>query len=146
VADRLSAEGARIVINRDPLDPLPAEETRSCMRTTGECRSLSLGGLVGLLSRSRLLVANDSGPLKLAYAVNTPNVGIFWCGNILTYGPIRSGRSVTHVSWRMDCPVCRGHCVPHTCPHIGSFVADVPVGAVEASALELYTREATIPC
>jgi ADP-heptose:LPS heptosyltransferase len=71
VGDRLSAAGARVVINRDPLDASPAEETRSRMNTDGECHSLSLGGLAGLLTRARLLVANDSGPLKLDELVRT---------------------------------------------------------------------------
>jgi hypothetical protein len=84
--------------------------------------------------------------VKLAYAVNTANVGIFWCGNVLTYGPIRSRRTVVHVSWRMDCPVCGCHCLLQACSHLDSFVADVPVSTVEASALELYHQEAAVPC
>ena len=146
VADRLAEEGARIVINKDPLENGPAEETLAAMKGPAECHSLSLGGLAGLLSRSRLLLANDSGPLRIASAVNTPNVGIFWCGNVMTYGPMRCSRTAVHVSWRMDCPVCGLHCMQHACSHTDSFVADVPVSDVLASALELYHREAGAPC
>lgn len=128
------------------MDSGPGEETLAAMKNRGECLSLSLGGLVGLLSRSRLLVANDSGPLRLASAVDTPNVGIFWCGNLVTYAPLRSSRSVVHASWRMDCPVCGVHCLHHDCPHRESFVADVPVHDVMKSALELYVQEASLPC
>lgn len=52
---------------------------------------LSLGGLLGLASRSVLMVGNDSGPRHLAAATGVPTVGIFWVGNVVTFGPLVGG-------------------------------------------------------
>ena len=41
------------------------------------CGETDLPGLLGVLSRLRLLVTNDSGPMHLAAALGTPLVAIF---------------------------------------------------------------------
>lgn len=46
----------------------------------------SFGRLAALLARASLLVANDSGPLHMAYALGTPVVGLFRPGEVLRWG------------------------------------------------------------
>jgi ADP-heptose:LPS heptosyltransferase len=112
----------------------------SWMRSPAEsiCGSLSLRGLAGLLKRARLLISNDSGPYHLANAVGTPSVGLYWCGNVSTFGPVFTSRTALHISWRVHCPVCGVHCMQENCAHRDSFVAEIPAQEVIASSFELF--------
>lgn len=107
------------------------------------CERLTLGGLAALLARSRVVIANDSGPLHLADAVGTKTVGIYWCGNLINGGPTTRRRHRPAISWRLDCPVCDKNTLTHACDHRASFVADVPVDEVLEAALELYGEHVT---
>lgn len=101
---------------------------------------VSLGGLAGLLAGARLLVANDTGPLHLARAVDCPTVGIYWVGNFITGGPMRHARHLSLLSWRTACPVCKEPCVPigvRGCEHTESFVDDVTIAEVMEAAERL---------
>lgn len=102
------------------------------------CDRLTLGGLAALLARSRLLIANDSGPLHLADAVGTRTVGIYWCGNMINGGPTTRRRHRPMISWRLHCPVCDRNTLFDNCEHRVSFVADVSVDQATTAALELY--------
>lgn len=104
---------------------------------------LSIAGLVGLLERSAVVVADDSGPLHLAAAVGTATVGIYWCGNLINAGPMTRSRHRPAISWRLRCPECGLDCTRATCNHRASFVADVGVDEVAANSLELLATSAT---
>lgn len=101
---------------------------------------LSLGGLAGLLSRCAVVVSNDSGPLHLAQAVGASTVGIFWCFNLINAGPATRLRHRPVVSWELECPVCGRNCTRDKCDHRASFVAEIPIEPVAASALDLLQR------
>lgn len=101
---------------------------------------ISLGGLAGLLSRSRLIVSNDSGPLHLTAAVGTPAVGIYWFFNLLSAGTLTRTHYRPLVAWRLECPVCGINCMEGQCDHQDSFVADVPVEEVVAEATDLLRQ------
>lgn len=104
------------------------------------CGRLFLGGLAGLLSRCRLVVSNDSGPLHMAAAVGAATVGIFWCGNLINAGPLTRARHRPFLSWRLECPVCGlNNSTNPPCEHRPSFVADIPTDKVIAAAHELFT-------
>jgi ADP-heptose:LPS heptosyltransferase len=79
-------------------------------------------------------VGNDSGPRHLAIAVRTPSVGIFWVGNLLSFGPLSGSSERTAVSYRTRCPVCGQEQVRHRCDHDVSFVDDISVDEVYAEA------------
>lgn len=145
VADRLAAAGARVVVIGSGADDARAA---AAIRAAADqppvdlVGRLSLPGTVGLLRRCRLVVANDSGPRHLAAAVGTATVGIYWCGNVITAGPLTRARHRIGVSFRVDCPVCGAVQSHGRCPHNPSFVADVPPGEIVEHALELYTDAA----
>jgi len=106
---------------------------------------LSLGGLVGVLSRAAIMVGNDSGPLHLARAVGTPTVGVYWCGNLINAGSAFRTWHRPVLAWRLDCPDCGANCVTANCEHHCSFVADVAVDEVLAHVTDLLRlREATV--
>src|SRR5919108_4016199 len=141
VGDALAAAGAHVVVTGTKGERHVVEAVRRAMTCEAQdlCAQLSLGGLAGLLSRCRVVVANDSGPLHLAASVGAATVGIFWCFNLINWGPLTRSRHRPSVSWRLTCPVCG---IDHTqgrCDHRASFVADVPTDEVVASALELFS-------
>jgi ADP-heptose:LPS heptosyltransferase len=103
--------------------------------TTGQ---LQLGGLAGLLSRCRVVVSNDSGPLHLAAAVGAATVGIYWCFNLINAGPLETARHRAVVSWRQRCPICHIDRSRFSCDHHPSFVADIAPDEVIATARELF--------
>ncbi len=128
VGDALAGGGARLVIVGTEEDGNQVKDVASYLRAPAINLSgrLSLGGLVGLLSRCRLLVANDSGPLHLAAALDIPTVGIYSFFNLTTHGPLTRARHLPVVSWRTE-PEGDG----------ASFLTDVGVEAVLANARRL---------
>src|SRR3954451_3223606 len=99
---------------------------------------ISLGGLAGLLSRCRVVVTGDSGPLHLASAVGASTVGIYWCGNLITAGLPTRARHRPAISWTLNCPICGSHVIHAPCGHSATLVGDVSIEEVVASALELF--------
>src|SRR5262249_55472199 len=101
------------------------------------CNRLTLEGLAGVLSRCRLMVSNDSGPLHLANAVGAASVGIYWFLNLAIVGTLTRARHRPRPAWRIHCPVCGQECIHASCPHDSSFVADITVEEVLAAAFEV---------
>ncbi|ALA59262.1 glycosyltransferase family 9 protein [Nitrospira moscoviensis] len=143
VADRLMRDGATVAIIGTDADRPLADAVLAAMKSTALdlVGRLSLGGLIGLLSRARLIVANDSGPLHLAPTVGCASVGIYWCGNMINGGPLTRTRHRAAVSWQLDCSECGARCMEEGCAHPSSFVAGVPVAEVLEAALELLGAE-----
>ncbi|MCB0216320.1 MAG: glycosyltransferase family 9 protein [Caldilineae bacterium] len=88
VADRLAAQGARILVVGGPDD--------GCDAVVGAMRrppALDLSGrsdlptLAAILARCRLLVGNDSGVSHLASAMGCPVVAVFGPSNPVAWGP-----------------------------------------------------------
>jgi len=140
VGDALAALGAAIIVTGTANEAAIVADTVRAMRAPARdlCGALSLGGLTGLLARCRLVLSNDSGPLHLAGAVGTRTVGIYWCGNMITAGPLTVTRHRTAISWNLLCPVCGTNCIHASCNHRESFVTDVPIAAVQEAAEALW--------
>ncbi|MFB3906134.1 MAG: glycosyltransferase family 9 protein [Acidobacteriota bacterium] len=148
VARLLREQGLRVVVTGSPEEDDLIQAVLQGMKTNcpGEgVSNLSLEGLVGLLSRAQLVVANDSGPLHLAGAVGVPTVGIYWCGNVITAAPLTRARHRPVLSWRLNCPCCSRNTLRDHCDHRASFVDDIPVDEVVTHCLELLNRPAP-PC
>ncbi|MBX6313693.1 MAG: glycosyltransferase family 9 protein [Isosphaeraceae bacterium] len=143
VGDALAAAGAHVLVTGIPREQPLVEAVLGAMRAEAQslCGALSLGGLAGLLARCRVVVSNDTGPLHVAAAVGTATVGIYWCGNLITAGPLSRTRHRPAISWRLECPRCGRNCLEGNCRHPESFVADVATEEVIASALELLEPE-----
>ena len=141
VADRLMEAGAQVAVvgTEDEAELAGRIVSGSPGVIHDLAGQLSIAGLAGLLERSAVVVADDSGPLHLAAAVGTATVGIYWCGNLINAGPMTRARHRPAISWRLRCPECGLDCTRATCSHRASFVADVSVDEVATSALELLT-------
>lgn len=142
VGDALAARGAQVLINAVHGERALGEAVRAAMTRPAQLFSgqPSLSCFTGLLSRCRLVVANDSGPLHLAMALGTPTVGLYWCGNLISAGPMSYGRHTPHLSWRLECPACGTNCITGKCNHSESMIADISAESVIDSAVELYER------
>lgn len=143
VAQALARRGVRLVLTGTPQDRELCAQVAALSgagAVENACERLSLKGLAGLLSRSRLVVSNDTGPLHVGAAVGAATVGVYWCGNLINAGPMAQARSRVAISWRLSCPVCGRDCTRDHCSHAVSFVADVPVAEVLGHALGLLER------
>lgn len=140
VADLLAGEGARIAVHGNAEEAPLVSAVISAMKTPAQDLSgaLSLSGLCGLLAKAKLLVSNDTGPLHMAVALGTPCVGIYWFGNLIESGPLRQEGHRALISARVICPVCGADNLKQRCIHDASFVSDVSVEDVLASALDLF--------
>ena len=140
VGDALATVGAHIVVTGTKEEEHLVNAVISAMEARAQdlCGCLSLGGLASLLSRCRVLISNDSGPLHLAAAVGTPTVGIYWCFNLITAGILTRSYHRPAISWRLACPICGIDRSRMSCDHHNSFVADVPAEEVIMAALDLF--------
>lgn len=141
VGDALATAGAQVVVTGTQAENHLAEAVIGTMKAKAQnlCGRLSLGGLAGLLSRCKVLISNDSGPLHLGEAVGTPTVGIYWCINLVTAGIITRAHHRPLISWQLECPVCGSNQISASCGHQASFVADIPTEEVVGAAMELLS-------
>lgn len=82
--------------------------------------------MVALVRRADLVICNDTGVAHLAYASDTPNVVVYWCGNVITAGPFGRAQSRPVLSWTLECPACG----KRSCRCPVSFVADATLDEV----------------
>ena len=93
-------------------DALRVRGGGSAIDATGK---LSLLGSAALLSRVRALVTNDSAPLHLASAMNTPTIALF--GPTIPafgFGPLATTREIVQQE-SLPCRPCHAH-GPQACP------------------------------
>lgn len=145
LGDRLAAAGLAVVITGDASEAELVGRVRDAMRRTPivALDAVSLGGLAGLLSRSRIVVGNDTGPLHLARAVDAPSVTVYWIGNLINGAPITRHRHRALGSWQIDCPVCGVANVDVRCPHGVSFLDRVPYEDVEDQVFDVLACSET---
>lgn len=106
--------------------------------------TLSLPGLVGLLSRARLMIGNDSGPRHVAGAVGTPTVAVFTYANLADVAPLTRVWHRVLVSWHGGCRVCGMRVLEGWCGHEESATHDVPVDDVREAAQDLWEQSSLI--
>jgi ADP-heptose:LPS heptosyltransferase len=146
VANTLADRGFMICLNGVPEEKdltsgiiaLMAHRRSSAVDLSG---NISLSGLVGLLSKADLIISNDTGPLHLAHALQTPAVGIYWMVNMVTSPPMMSRCARPLISWNSRCPLCGTEFYrlneQASCDHNASFVSGVTVESVLAAAEDL---------
>ena len=144
VGDALASRGATIVISATAAEAHLAQTIVQRMRHpaldfTGR---MSLSGLCGLLDRAVMLVSNDTGPIHLAFALNTPAVGMYWLTNLIEASPLRPHLLRAAMSVRVHCPVCGQDNRKSRCPHDVCFVDDIATEEVTAMGLELFAENA----
>lgn len=107
LADRLAREeDAKILIFGSEGEKPIAEEIRSHMKE----RPFILAGrtdlpsLIGTISKCRLFITNDSGPMHLAAGLNVPQIAIFGSTDEIATGPFSRRSLVIHK--HVECSPC----------------------------------------
>ncbi|GAA1309881.1 LPS biosynthesis-related glycosyltransferase [Planotetraspora silvatica] len=138
VADRL---GRPVVVTGTESERDVVERVAAAMKRPGHVviDELSVGGLAALYAACDLVVSNESGPRHLAAATGTPTVGVYWCGDLISRGPLSRGMHRPLISWTIQCPACDGGSVGSLgCGHrSASWVAGVTVDDVLEQAQDL---------
>lgn len=101
-----------IIIVGDEQDKGIAEEIIRAvdMVIVNACGQTTLGDLAYLLGRCRLLIANDSAPMHLAWAVRTPVVAVFGPTDYRKYAPC--GPYDRIIRKELDCAPCQKSLCP----------------------------------
>lgn len=127
VGDALASKKAQLIItgSKQEYDLCAEVESRMQADALNLAGQLSLRGLLALLAQSDLLISNDSGPLHLARALTTPTIGLYWCGNFINAGSMTTKNHRSLLSWILNCPECKAHCLENTCEHTSSFITAI---------------------
>jgi lipopolysaccharide heptosyltransferase II len=107
LADRLVSElGCEVFMTGNSDDREVIRRIISCMAESAAdlCCKTSIGALAELMSRADLVITNDSAPLHVASAVNTPTVAIFGPSDERKYGPLADGSVV--IKPEVSCRPC----------------------------------------
>ncbi|GAA2750683.1 ADP-heptose:LPS heptosyltransferase [Amnibacterium kyonggiense] len=144
IARVLADRGARVVVVGGPSE---ADRVAAVARGFGGdvqtiVGGLALPGLVGLLARADLLLANDSGPRHIAAAVGTATVAVFTHANLADVAPLTRARHRALVSWHGGCRVCGLRVLDGWCGHGASATHDVHEDDVRDAAVELFEQVA----
>jgi ADP-heptose:LPS heptosyltransferase len=131
VADRLAADGMKIVLtgSMDEVDVVRAVRSAMRMPALDLCGTTDLGTMAALLSQARLVVTNDTEISHLAAAVSTPSV-VVSCGS-------EPARWEPFDRERHEVISANAHCRPcayHACPTAYECAEDVGAEAVAAMA------------
>ena len=136
VAEHLRRRGLEVVLTgrADEQQVIEAVKAGCAERVVDLSGQLDLGAMAALVAGAALVVSNDTGPAHMAYALDTPAVIIFWCGNVITAGPLRRQRHRPVLSWTLACPACG---TTGRCECGASWVAEATVEDVLAEADDL---------
>lgn len=143
VADALAGEsGARIVLTGGPGDVsrMARFEAQARCRPLVAAGQLGIRGTAALLTRCRLLVTNDTGPMHLAFAVGTPTVSLFCPSDSHTIGPYGYGDRHLAIQKEKTCV----RCVTKRCPD-PFCLEQISVEEVLAAARGRLGRDAFSP-
>jgi heptosyltransferase-2 len=112
-----------------PLGEAIAAQLRAPARVL--CGETGLGDLVGVLSRLRLVLTNDSGPMHLAAALGTPVVAVFGATDWTETAPVSPRARVVRAD--AECAPC----LLRECPIDHRCMTRVDAGRVASEALDL---------
>lgn len=149
IGDFLSERGFSVVITGTRSEKNIVQDVVQHMQTpaVNTCGLLSLSGLIGLLSQASLVIANDTGPFHVSYALKVPAIGLFWCGNMINGAPLSRNKIRPLISWVTACPLCGEDCasfypfLPHnSCQHKVSFVSGITEGEVRQTIEEMIAE------
>lgn len=102
----------RIIIIGDSQDSLITDEIiqEITPKPINACGKTTIGELACILSKCRLLVSNDSAPMHLAWAMNTPVVSIFGPTDYRKYAP--RGKYDVAIYQNLECYPCEKSLCP----------------------------------
>ena len=126
-------QGARVAIVGGPAERPLGEAIAAQLRVKSRlvAGETTLAGLVGVLSRLRLLLTNDSGPMHVAAALGTPQVAVFGSTDWAETAPVAENATIV----REDVPC--SPCLLRECPIDHRCMTRVDVDRVAQAAFSL---------
>lgn len=108
LSHRLTVSGLDTVFvgDKSERDVFPGKDEGFPLRAQNLIGRTDLHGLCRLIKAARLVIANDSGTMHLANALDVPVVGIFGSGDAVRTGPYRRGKARIVDSSPMACKPC----------------------------------------
>jgi heptosyltransferase-1 len=88
VAQALTNQGLRIILNFGPGEELLAREAEAASPGTAVALSFSISELIALTRRARIFIGGDTGPMHLAAALKVPVVALFGPTSPRRNGPL----------------------------------------------------------
>lgn len=79
--------GSGIIVTGTPAEKILVESIASQIKGAIAATDLPLLATAALIKRMTLMIANDTGPMHLAFALKTPTIGLFSPTNPLLCGP-----------------------------------------------------------
>jgi heptosyltransferase-2 len=138
VGDTLARRtGSRVAIVGGPAERALGESIAAGMSEPARvlCGETSLADLTGVLSRLRLLVTNDSGPMHLAAALGVPLVAIFGPTDERETGPVGDAHRIVRE------PVYCSPCKLRECPIDHRCMTRIGIDRVVAEAQGMLARD-----
>lgn len=130
VAQHIVAEtDAHILWFSDPANPSDAPKVDRCYAASTDFRCF-----LALLSRCKLLVCNDSGPMHLANLLGVPVVAVFGSTNPVWFGP-RGANDRVVIRSEFWCRPCFDYCIFDQ-PYCLQTIAPVEVIALVRAAIQ----------
>lgn len=142
IAKELVSQGKKVVINCGP------DESNLAQFITKGCPEaiflpLSINELIGVLSKTSLVISNDTGTMHLAMAFGIPTIALFWHRNLISYGPVSSQKTKLIISWENTCPRCSCNCLMDYCSHEETLLDSIGVEEVKEAIKELFLQMKT---
>lgn len=104
---------------------------------------LSLRELISVFSKLTILVCNDSGPMHIATAVDTPVVAIFGPTNPVWFGPYGDKHTVV-IQGNIECRPCYDYCKYKEPLCLTSITVEDVLNQVDATLKEFACQKADI--
>ncbi len=124
--------------------PEEAERVASVVERTGAGASLAgkttLNQAAAALERADIFITNDSGPMHLAMAMETPTVALFGPESPRRYGPISDRHAAIYKGY--DCSPCINFATAKKirCKYGAKCIKDITVEEVFQEAVGLYQK------
>ena len=133
----IEKHGAKIILLGDAKEVDIASGVQNLMKNkvVNYCGKTSLGDLIGIMTKCRLIITNEGGPLHMAVALGVKTVSLFGPVDEKTYGPYSSSGDHAVVSRKdLKCRPCYkkfkyNDCKDRTC--LASISVEEVLGAAE---------------
>jgi ADP-heptose:LPS heptosyltransferase len=140
ISDWLVSEGFQVVFTGSGNESGKVGEITSIMkkRAFNLAGKLSVGELMALFESSSLYIGNDSGPMHLAAAVDTPVIALFGPAGEIRWRPLSGNAIVLRGEERC------GKCTGNACQDNFKCIRTIPSDDVKAAAERLICNRKSI--
>ena len=128
--------GCRIIVTGTPQEKTLVDSIASQIEGAASATDLPLLATAALLKRMSLMIANDTGPMHLAFAVRTPTIGLFTPTDPNRCGPYFVDSTLAIAKKPTCTPCLRKKCAEPFC------LLQIGVKEVYDAAVRLFTERA----